>query len=106
MQVSLRLGFTAGGDDYSVDLAIPTGDISVETPFFFIANRTKAGEKNGIPQPVLHVAVGSKDAYFVGVEPPSSILEMAELQDIVTELKVMVQNGEYNYDQRKFITGT
>ncbi|MHC6204142.1 hypothetical protein ACYULU_13235 [Breznakiellaceae bacterium SP9] len=94
MQAVIKLSFVANGEEYNLELAIPGTKPLDSVPFRFVATRGAGDEA----QAVLHVAIGDK-SYYVAVEPPRSILEAANLGDIVKELRVLVADGG-SYDPK------
>jgi hypothetical protein len=100
MQASVSLTLKVSDNDfYVVDLSIPTTIPSFDEPFDFKVDHRGKDEAKG--KPIFIVAVGMQEgesAYYVGVEPPSNLLEMAGVGDYIGDLKVLAEDGKYHYD--------
>lgn len=98
IQASVHLSFTLGTDTYDVKLSLPASTPTAEAPFLFNVNTVK--DKVPVDN-LLQVAVGGTGQIYVAVAPPKSLLT-AVAGDIVQELDVVVQDGEYNTTTHTF----
>ncbi|MDR3301037.1 MAG: hypothetical protein LBT01_00710 [Spirochaetaceae bacterium] len=94
MQISVLLTFEANSTEYTANLSIPTSEINESNPFIFsVSQKTKGTDSEIDEQTVLYVNVAGKDKYYVGIEPPKSILDLAGIGNVVKELGVVVSEG-------------
>jgi hypothetical protein len=105
MNISISVTFAFGEIAMAVTLDIPTSDLSANNPVKFIAKQVKDaskdknaptdGQQKDTGEPVMEVAIGSADAVYIAVSPPQSILEQAKVTDVIKNLRVMVNKGNY-----------
>ncbi len=100
MNASIKVTLCINDDTYNINLDIPSTTPTPTAPYkFIVASEPPQGET---AKSMLEVAVGDATHYFVGIEPPKNILEIAKIQDTVKSLQVVVAEGEYDPESHTF----
>jgi hypothetical protein len=101
MKASVQVTITPSDEEsYTANLEIPTATPSKDAPFVFKV--TQSGTSEGVTDDVLVVAIGDKDHFYVGVKPPKSLMQLANVDSIVNQLQVVVEEGAYNVNNGTF----
>ncbi|GFM84759.1 hypothetical protein PSCICO_01580 [Pseudomonas cichorii] len=116
MKISINLRLSLGEDHYDVKLDLPGSTPTVDSPFLFgveqfkfkAKDATKPDEKETVDESsidkLLQVAIGDKNHLYVAVKPPTSLIEAAGVHNVVQNLEVLVSEGEYVPNERRFNT--
>lgn len=97
VQVTIKSSET---ESYTANLEIPTEAPSKEAPFVFKVTQSRKSPDS--TDDVLIVAIGDKDNFYIGVKPPKSLMELAKVENVVDQLKVVVEEGTYNVNDGIF----
>ncbi len=102
MKIEIGVGLKLTDENYcGIDLKFPTKNPSEDTPFEFdIIQKKKKEDADKDGTKLLSVVVAGSDKIYVAVSPPENILKLAG--DIVEELNVKVNEGDYNPSTGKF----
>lgn len=101
MKAKITVQFSLGADTYNVNLTLPETTPTADKPFLFGVEKVEAGASE---DPLLQVAIGAKEQFYVAVQPPKSLMKEAGIDNVVKELQVEVAEGEYNVASKQFKT--
>lgn len=100
LTAAINVEVHAGDRDYSMKLDITSAPSKSEPYKFQVKDVTDPDpDKNFY---LLQVAIGGKDAAYIGVEPPKDLLKKAGAGDIIKELDVAFEMGQYDQENGKF----
>jgi hypothetical protein len=100
MDIGIKVVVKAAESKYDMSLEIPTTSPTADQPFKFAVKEVKGDDTSD----VLLVAVGGSDKICVRVKPPQSLISLTGT-DVFDELQAVVEEGTYDADAGKFITG-
>jgi len=113
LSASIEVKLGLGEDIYSVILNLPSTTPTAAAPFLF---NVTSSPKNTTPpaagaapvagNDLLAVAIGGSGEVYVAVAPPSSLLTTAGVGDLVQQLQVVVEDGDYDTTKHIFNTTT
>lgn len=91
---------------YNMGLEIPTS-ITPQNPFDFrVIQETSSGADGKAQQirkdVVMQVTFGGGDSIYAKVEPPKSILELAQVDEYIDSFQASVKEGEYDPEKNQF----
>ncbi|NEO54834.1 MAG: hypothetical protein F6K54_18155 [Okeania sp. SIO3B5] len=98
MEASINVTLKLDNKDYNIDLGIPSGSPTNDSPYKFSVSTITTDTTDGSTQTetLLDLAVGGDDGsgtnFYVNLEPPQSVLPGDTIQD----LAVNVQEGTYD----------
>lgn len=101
MEVKINVELKVGEDNYEVELLLPSSNPTAKAPFIFEVNQAIANKKK---DPLLQVAVGGAGYFHVAVKPPTALIAEAGAGELVQKLEVVVEEGSFNTESRKFDT--
>ena len=98
MNASIRVELEINAKTYNISLGIPSSAPTWEAPYKFLITDGAAADS----QSLLEVAIGDEQHYFVGVEPPKEVFELAKIENVVKQLQVVVAEGHYDQSTHAF----